>query len=100
MGPSPHMSDDNMFNLCLSYALRLWAERQFILKAVFAGAVLSAILAMLLPKQYESTTQLMPPQKQGSSGSAMLAGKVGARWRGIGQHRQRRPGPANAERPV
>ncbi len=50
--------------------------------------LLSAIIAFLIPKQYESTTRMMPPEQQGM-GAAMLAALAGkampggrlARWR-------------------
>jgi tyrosine-protein kinase Etk/Wzc len=49
------------------------AERKiFILKFVGAAAVLSTILAFLLPIYYTANTKLMPPQQSQSSASAML----------------------------
>ena len=52
----------------------LWSNRRFIAKAALAGLIFGVILALLLPKRYESSTRLMPPDNQsGSSGLAMLA---------------------------
>jgi uncharacterized protein involved in exopolysaccharide biosynthesis len=57
-------------------ASRLWKARGFIVKAVIAGAVASAILGLVLPKRYQSMTRLMPPQNRSSQAGALLAGAV------------------------
>jgi capsule polysaccharide export protein KpsE/RkpR len=51
----------------------LWNERRFLTHAVVAGLLFGTLFAFLLPKRFESTTQLMPPDSQSSSGMAMLA---------------------------
>jgi len=51
----------------------LWLERRFLLRAGLTGLVLSLVVAVLLPRRYESQTRLMPPEHQGGSGLAMLA---------------------------
>ncbi|MGB9513304.1 MAG: Wzz/FepE/Etk N-terminal domain-containing protein, partial [Candidatus Acidiferrum sp.] len=51
----------------------LWGRRRTILRAAAVGLVLGALLAFSLSKRYESTTRLMPPDEQSSSGLAMLA---------------------------
>jgi capsule polysaccharide export protein KpsE/RkpR len=51
----------------------LWDERRFLGKAVAAGLVLGILLAFLLPKHYQSTVQLMPPDSNDTSGMAMMA---------------------------
>lgn len=59
----------------------LWRERPFIYRVTGIGFVLATLLAFLIPKQYESTTRLMPPDNQSSTAMAMLAAmtsKVGA----------------------
>jgi capsule polysaccharide export protein KpsE/RkpR len=48
-------------------------QRQIIQRAALVGLCLGLILAFALPKRYESTTQLMPPDNQSTSGMAMLA---------------------------
>jgi capsule polysaccharide export protein KpsE/RkpR len=50
----------------------LWKQRRVLQKAVLAGLIAGTILAFSLPKRYESTTQLMPPDSQSSSSMAML----------------------------
>lgn len=50
----------------------LWDERRFIVKMVIWGMVCSALLALLIPKRWESTTRLMPPDSSSSEGMAIL----------------------------
>jgi len=55
--------------------LRLvWGRRQFFLRAAAVGLLVSTLVAFLIPKSYTSTTQLMPPDPQSTSGMAMMAG--------------------------
>jgi uncharacterized protein involved in exopolysaccharide biosynthesis len=54
--------------------LRLfWGRRRFFFRAVAAGLLSSTLVAFLIPKSYTSTTQLMPPDPQSTSGLAMMA---------------------------
>src|SRR5215469_16929584 len=55
----------------------MWERRQFLRRVAIWGLVLSTIIVFLIPKRYESTTRLMPPDSQSSSGLAMLAAIVG-----------------------
>jgi len=55
----------------------LWDRRQFILRSAGAGLALSTMIAFLIPKQFESTTHLMPPDQM-NSGMAMLAAAAGS----------------------
>lgn len=75
--PLPLASDDNMITYCLTYVSLLWVARRFIFKAMAIGGILCVILAMALPKEYESTTQLMPPSKDNSTSASLLADMVG-----------------------
>ena len=50
----------------------LWNERRFLFKLVAFGLACSAGIALLIPKRYESTVRLMPPDS-GSEGMAVLA---------------------------
>jgi uncharacterized protein involved in exopolysaccharide biosynthesis len=50
----------------------VWASRQFIFRSTVVGVLFSTLIAFLIPKRFESTARLMPPD-QGSSGLAMLA---------------------------
>ena len=56
----------------------LWKERGFLFRATVLGLVAAAALAFLIPKRYESTARLMPPESQSGSGMAMLAAMSGS----------------------
>src|SRR6201992_36114 len=54
----------------------LWDRRRLLLRVAAITLVLSAVIAYLIPKRYESVARLMPPE-QPSSGAAMLAALAG-----------------------
>ena len=60
----------------------VWENRRFIFRSTVAGLLLSALVAFLIPKRFQSTARLMPPDQGSSSmGMAMLAaasGNIGA----------------------
>jgi uncharacterized protein involved in exopolysaccharide biosynthesis len=51
----------------------LWGRRRFFFRAGAIGLLISALVAFLIPKSFTSTTQLMPPDPQSTSGMAMMA---------------------------
>jgi uncharacterized protein involved in exopolysaccharide biosynthesis len=51
----------------------LWERRRFLMRAMVFGSSLAALIAFSLPKRFESTARLMPPDSQSSSGAALLA---------------------------
>jgi uncharacterized protein involved in exopolysaccharide biosynthesis len=51
----------------------LWGRRRLFLRAAAIGLGVSTLVAFLIPKSYISTTQLMPPDPQSTSGMAMMA---------------------------
>lgn len=53
--------------------LSFWGQKKFIAKVAIAGLLVGTLVAFLLPKRYESTTRLMPPDAPASSGTGMLA---------------------------
>jgi uncharacterized protein involved in exopolysaccharide biosynthesis len=55
----------------------LWNERRFIAKVTIISLIISVLVAFLIPKQYVSTTLLMPPDQQSESGAAMMAAVLG-----------------------
>ncbi len=63
---------------------RLWESRKLLLKFAAWGAVLTAVIAILIPSQYESITRLMPPDPPQGQGLAMLAGIVGRMGANLG----------------
>lgn len=68
----------------------LWSARQFLMRVAGVGFCVSLFLAFLLPKQYESTTRLMPPEPDslgsglGSAVSAMMGGAASGAGSTIG----------------
>jgi uncharacterized protein involved in exopolysaccharide biosynthesis len=57
----------------------IWGNRRSIFRAVAAGVLLSTLIAFLIPKRFQTTARLMPPD-QGSSGMgmAMMAAASGS----------------------
>jgi uncharacterized protein involved in exopolysaccharide biosynthesis len=51
----------------------LWGHRRLFFRSVAAGLLVSTLAAFLIPKSYISSTQLMPPDPQSTSGMAMMA---------------------------
>jgi capsule polysaccharide export protein KpsE/RkpR len=51
----------------------LWGHRRFFFRVGAIGLLVSTLVAFLIPKSYISTTQLMPPDPQSTSGMAMMA---------------------------
>jgi capsule polysaccharide export protein KpsE/RkpR len=63
--------------------LRLfWGRRRFFFRAGAVGLLASTLVAFSIPKSYTSTTQLMPPDSQSTSGMAMMAA-MGAKVGGL-----------------
>jgi hypothetical protein len=56
----------------------LWSQRRFLVRCLLVGFVVATLVAFLIPKQFESTAQLMPPDSQSSSNLALLAGISGS----------------------
>jgi capsule polysaccharide export protein KpsE/RkpR len=57
----------------LGYLRLLWAHRRMLYRVSLCALLASALIAFLIPKRYESTTRLMPPDNQSVSGLAMAA---------------------------
>jgi uncharacterized protein involved in exopolysaccharide biosynthesis len=51
----------------------LWDRRRALFRDAAIGLLGSTLIAFLIPRSYTSTTQLMPPDTQSSSGMAMMA---------------------------
>lgn len=51
----------------------LWLNRRFLGRWTICGLVVATITVLLLPKRFESTTRLMPPDPHTSSSLGMLA---------------------------
>jgi capsule polysaccharide export protein KpsE/RkpR len=55
------------------WAWLLWRNRRTLARWTFCGVILATILALVIPKEYESTTQLMPPDMSSGGGLGMMA---------------------------
>ena len=56
----------------------LWNQRRLVLRSAVVGLLVAALIAFLIPQQFESTAQLMPPDMQSSNNLALLAGMSGS----------------------
>src|SRR5271154_3624109 len=50
-----------------------WESRRLFIQMAVIGLGVATLIAFLIPKSYTSTTQLMPPGTQSTSGLAMMA---------------------------
>lgn len=55
----------------------LWQHRSLLRRMTIQGLILVTVVAFLLPKRYESTTRVMPPDPESNSGMGMLAALAG-----------------------
>jgi capsule polysaccharide export protein KpsE/RkpR len=81
---SPPISSPPVLPAQVSDRLRLlWDERRIIARVTLVGLGIATAIAFLLPKQYRSTVQLMPPEPPSSSAN-MLAALSAKAGNGIG----------------
>lgn len=62
----------------------LWDHRRLLFRATAIGLLFSVLLALMIPKSYTSTAQLMPPDSQSNSGLAMMASLAARGAGGLG----------------
>ncbi len=62
----------------------LWDHRRFLVRIAAWGLLFATIIAFLIPKRYESSTLLMPPDDQSGAGMMMLATLSGKLSGGLG----------------
>ncbi len=62
----------------------LWEQRRLLSRVAGYGLLAATLVAFLIPKRYTSTTRLMPPDNQSSSGLAMAAAALSGRVGGLG----------------
>jgi len=62
----------------------LWGRRRFFFRTGAIGLLVSTLVAFMIPKSYTSTTQLMPPDPQSTSGMAMMAAMAAKAGGGLG----------------
>ena len=56
----------------------LWDRRGWLLRVTLIGLAVATVVAFVIPKRYESTVQLMPPDPQSMSNAAMIAAMTGS----------------------
>jgi len=78
--PAPAPETYLLREAAIGYLRLLWEQRRFLGRACLAGLLIGTVTAFLLPKRFESRTQLMPPDSRPSTGMAMaaLAARSGA----------------------
>jgi len=54
----------------------LWKNRRLVIRTIGAGILLSVALAFVIPKRYQSTVRLMPPDPRAQASNALLASAV------------------------
>src|SRR4029077_18186986 len=69
----------------LGYLRLLWNCRRRLLRVAMYAALASAVLAFLIPVQYESTTRLMPHDKKNNSSLAIAAAAMAGGSGGLGE---------------
>jgi len=62
----------------------LWAQRRMLGKAILGGFAAGALVALLIPARYQSTTRLMPPDSQANASMGMLAALTAKSGNGMG----------------
>ena len=62
----------------------LWNQRRFLFRVAAYGLMSATLIAFLLPKHYESTTRLMPPDNEAGMGVSMLASLAAKSGSGLG----------------
>jgi uncharacterized protein involved in exopolysaccharide biosynthesis len=66
--PDPHAREKR-----IARARILWENRRTLFRAWLFGGLFCALVAFLLPKSYEATVKLMPPESGSGGGAAILA---------------------------
>ena len=83
--PSPPPDDRASIEEVVVQRLRLlWEHRPFLAKLTLWFLGFATLIAFLLPKYYESTTQLMPPEDHSGTAMAMAAALGGKMAGGLG----------------
>jgi uncharacterized protein involved in exopolysaccharide biosynthesis len=61
----------------IARARLLWSDRVLLRRALAVGLLAGVLFARLIPSEYQSTVQLMPPDNQSNGGLQMLAALAG-----------------------
>jgi capsule polysaccharide export protein KpsE/RkpR len=72
-----HNGHGKVHTIALPWQRLLWNERRFLWKWSLRGLVAATFIAFLIPKRYEATTRIMPPDNQSTAPMAMMAAMAG-----------------------
>ena len=64
----------------LELALKVWAERKWILKCCGYAVIVGLVIAFSIPKEYTATATIAPELSDGKNGGANPAAMCGGRW--------------------
>ncbi len=81
--PAPQESPEG-HEKALAYLRLLWTHRRLLYRVSLYALLASTLVAFLIPKRYESTAHLMPPDNQSSSSLAMAAAAMSGTSGGLG----------------
>ena len=75
--PAPDGSRQKRTGALIRRLRLVWSGRRFLALATAAGLLFGIFLAFLIPKEFQSTTQLMPPDSNSGSSMTMLESLAG-----------------------
>jgi len=81
LGRSDFVSENEVQDSPLERLRLLWDQRRLLGRIVLTGLIAGSLIAFLVPKQYQSSLQLMPPDNN-DSGSGLLMAAMAARATG------------------
>jgi len=81
--PAPHRDTLPAQAVWARNVVYLWDRRRILLRVALVALVLSTVFAFLIPKRYDSSTTIMPPEQTNTS-AAMLAALTGRTGTGGG----------------
>jgi len=79
LSQAPNVNDNAVAHLRL-----LWRQRSFLFRVALCGLFASTLIALLIPARYESTTRLMPPDNQPTSGLVSAVAAMSGSASGLG----------------
>jgi len=74
---APHAAVEGESRFLSNLLLTVWRERRFVVRAFGVGLLAAALVSLLIPAKYESTTRIMPPEKHGLGGLATMLAAAG-----------------------
>src|SRR6266567_2564528 len=81
LGRADYVSENEVLDSPLARLRLLWDQRRLLGRIVLMSLIVGSLIAFLIPKQYQSSLQLMPPDNN-DSGSGLLMAAMAARATG------------------